>query len=87
VTPSSTSIGSLDYDPARTFYLYAKRQHSRNQQGVGVVRGIREFLLEATSEHAGGPSGYLAAAGLVPLTPAERAAQRRVAQRQTLMSR
>jgi phosphate transport system substrate-binding protein len=85
--PTIAAIGNLDYEQARTFFVYAKRQHSRNQQGVGVVRGIREFLLEATSEHAGGPSGYLAAAGLVPLTPAERAAQRRVAQRQTLMSR
>lgn len=87
VAPSPATIGSLDYDPARTFYVYAKRQHSRNQQGVGVVRGIREFMLELTSEHAAGPGGYLSTAGLVPLPPADRAAQRRVAERQSLMSR
>ncbi len=87
VAPSPATIGSLDYDPARTFYVYAKRQHSRNQQGVGVVRGIREFMLEVTSEHAAGPGGYLSTAGLVPLPPADRAAQRRVAERQSLMSR
>jgi phosphate transport system substrate-binding protein len=87
VVPSPRSIGAIDYEPARTFFVYAKRQHSRNQQGVGVVRGIREFMIEATSEHAGGPGGYLSEAGLVPLPPADRAAQRRVAERQSLMSR
>ena len=87
VLPSPGSITSLDYEPSRAFYVYAKRQHSRQQQGVGVVRGIREFLLEATSERAFGPSGYLAPAGLVSLSPSERAAQRRIAERQILMSR
>jgi phosphate transport system substrate-binding protein len=86
VVPSQASIGNLDYEHARTFFLYAKRQHSRNQQGVGVVRGIHEFLVESTSEHAGGPGGYLTAAGLVPLAPAERAAQRRIAEQGRLMS-
>jgi phosphate transport system substrate-binding protein len=87
VVPSVASIGSLDYEPARTFFLYAKRQHSRNQQGVGVVRGIHEFLVESTSEQAAGPGGYLSVAGLVPLVPAERAAQRRIAEQARTMSR
>jgi phosphate transport system substrate-binding protein len=87
VLPTVAAIGNLDYEQARTFFVYAKRQHSRNQQGVGVVRGIREFLIESTSEHAGGPGGYLAIAGLVPLAPAERAAQRRIAEESRLMSR
>ncbi|CAH0223817.1 hypothetical protein ROS9278_02475 [Roseomonas sp. CECT 9278] len=87
VTPTIAAIGSLDYEQARTFFVYAKRQHSRNQQGVGVVRGIREFLIESVSEHAGGPGGYLAVAGLVPLAPADRAAQRRIADEARLMSR
>jgi phosphate transport system substrate-binding protein len=87
IAPSVGSIGSLDYEQARTFFLYAKRQHSRNQQGIGVVRGIHEFLVESTSEHAAGPGGYLLAAGLVPLVPAERAAQRRIAEQARLMSR
>jgi phosphate transport system substrate-binding protein len=85
--PTAATIGSLDYNPVRTFYLYAKRQHSRSQDGVGVVRGIREFLLESTGEHAGGPGGYLSGAGLLPLMPAERAAQRRIAEHSILMSR
>lgn len=87
MAPTPASIGSLDYNPVRTFYLYAKRQHSRSQDGVGVVRGIREFLLESTGEHASGPGGYLAGAGLLPLMPADRAAQRRIAEHSTLMSR
>lgn len=85
--PTAASISSLDYEPVRTFFLYAKRQHSRSQQGVGVVRGIREFMLEATGEHAGGPGGYLTSAGLLPLMPAERAAQRRIAEHSIVMSR
>jgi phosphate transport system substrate-binding protein len=85
--PTPATIASDDYDQSRVFYLYAKRQHSRNSNGVGVVRGIHEFLAEATSEQAVGPGGYLTAAGLVPLGPADRAAQRRVALRLTPMSR
>ena len=87
VAPNTTTIGNLDYEHARTFFLYAKRQHARNQQGVGVVRGIHEFLVESTSEQAAGPGGYLTTAGLVPLGPAERAAQRRIAEQGRLMSR
>ncbi|WP_431285182.1 PstS family phosphate ABC transporter substrate-binding protein [Humitalea sp. 24SJ18S-53] len=87
VVPTAASIANFDYEQTRTVYLYAKRQHARNQQGVGVVRGIQEFLNEAASEGTTGPGGYLTSAGLVPLGPAERAAQRRVAETQTLMSR
>ena len=85
--PTQATIFSQDYGPTRTVYLYAKRQHTRLQEGVGVVRGIREFLVEATGEAAAGPAGYLAVTGMVPLGPAERATQRRIAERLTLMSR
>lgn len=87
VLPNAASIASLEYDQTRYVYLYAKRQHSRNRQGIGVVRGVREMLVEATTEQASGPGGYLSVAGLVPLPPAERAEQRRIAERSTLMSR
>lgn len=87
VLPNAASIAALEYDQTRTVYLYAKRQHSRNRQGIGVVRGVREMLVEATTEQASGPGGYLSAAGLVPLPPAERAEQRRIADRSSLMSR
>jgi len=86
-TPTAASIAADQYDQARPFYAYVKRQHSRSQNGVGVVRGIREFLDEITTERASGPSGYLGHAGLVPLPPADRAAQRRIALNSILMSR
>lgn len=87
VFPSTGTITTMDYEQTRSLFLYAKRQHSRNMQGVGVVRGIRELIVEATSEGAVGPGGYLAGLGIVPLTPADRQAQRRIAERQSLMSR
>ena len=85
--PTPATIANGSYEQSRTYYLYAKRQHGRNIQGVGVVRGLQEFLNEVSSEQAGGPGGYLSFAGIVPLPPADRAAQRRIAERQTLMSR
>ncbi len=87
VLPNAATIASGDYDLTRTIYLYAKRQHSRNLQGFGVVRGIREFSADAVSEAAGGPGGLLSQEGLVPLAPALRAAQRLIVERQTLVSR
>jgi len=87
VLPGAASIMALDYNQSQTKYLYAKRQHSQTRHGVGVVRGIRELLAEATSEQASGPGGYLTGAGLLPLSPADRTAQRRIADRMTLRSR
>jgi len=87
VLPTQASIYAQEFVATRTVYLYAKRQHTRLREGIGVVRGIREFLDEATSEAAAGPGGYLSVTGLVPLPPADRAAQRRTAERLTLMSR
>jgi phosphate transport system substrate-binding protein len=87
VLPTATTIANDDYDVARTIYLYAKRQHSRNAEGAGVVRGIREFTADAVSEPVGGPGGLLTQHGLVPLAPALRAQQRDIAARQTLLNR
>lgn len=86
VTPTAASIMSMEYDQARTIYLYAKRQHARNNQGIGVVRGIHEFLADATSEVIIGPGGTLANSGLVPLQPRDREAQRRIAVNMTPMA-
>lgn len=85
VDATASTVASLEYDQTRVVYLYAKRQHARNQSGVGVVRGIAEMLVEATREAAIGPGGYLTSSGLVPLPPADRLAQRRVAEQMTLM--
>jgi phosphate transport system substrate-binding protein len=87
VMPSAASISSLEYPVTRTVYLYAKRQHARATMGVGVVRGVREFVNDAVSEPIAGPGGILARSGLVPLAPHLRLVQQRIAQRETLYSR
>jgi len=88
VLPTAASIANQEYLVTRTIYLYAKRQHARANAGVGVVQGIREFLLEAVSETVGGPGGMLSeTAGLVPLSPAERARQQDVAGAMRLLDR
>ena len=86
--PSSASIASRDYLPSVRMYIYAKKQHGRAQNGVGVVRGIREFMMMAVSEQMAGPDGRLSsAAGLVALDPDARVRQRAIAANQTTMSR
>ena len=69
VAPTAATISSGGYALARPLFLYVKRAQ------IGKVRGIAEFLAEYTSEQALGPSGYLAARGLVPLAPADRSRQ------------
>lgn len=85
VQPTRATIASGDYEATRSVFVYAKRQHARSRRGVGVVRGIAEFLAEASSEAAAGPSGYLIQAGLVPLPTGDRLAQRITAERMTAM--
>ena len=88
VTPSNASISSLDYMPTFNVFFYAKRQHSRSSNGLGVVRGIREFATFAASEQVSGPDGRLSTnSGLVALNPDERVKQRRVVANQTILSR
>lgn len=87
VLPSATTVASGEYELTRILYLYAKRQHARSIQGVGVVRGVREFVIDSVSEANGGPGGALTAIGLVPFPAARRAAQRSIAERLALISR
>jgi phosphate transport system substrate-binding protein len=87
VLPTAATIANHEYELTRTIYLYAKRQHARSMQGVGVVRGVREFGLEAVSEAIGGPGGQLSSLGIVPFPAAQRATQRGIADRLTLISR
>jgi phosphate transport system substrate-binding protein len=87
VLPTAATIANHEYDLTRTIYLYAKRQHARSMQGIGVVRGVREFGLEAVSEAMGGPGGQLSSLGIVPFPAAQRATQRSIADRLTLISR
>lgn len=64
--PSFENISSGDYPVSRSLYFYVKKAH------VGVIKGIKEFLAEFTSENAWGPEGYLAEKGLIPMPDDER---------------
>jgi phosphate transport system substrate-binding protein len=85
VVPSTASIASLEYEPTRAIYLYAKRAPGRPGGARDAARA--EFLALATSEEAVGPGGFLGLLGLVPLSPAVRATQRAAAESLTPMSR
>jgi phosphate transport system substrate-binding protein len=69
VPPSFDDIVSGKYKVSRSLYFYVKKAH------VGIVPGIAEYIAEFTSEAAAGEEGYLADKGLIPLLPAERAAE------------
>lgn len=62
VTPSFTSIAHGSYAISRPLYFYVKNAHE------GKIPGIKEFLVEFTSEAAMGNDGYLIDKGLIPLS-------------------
>lgn len=65
--PTFENIANGSYPVSRSLYFYAKKEN------VGTVPGIVEYLTEFTSERAGGPEGYLAEKGLIPMNDVERA--------------
>ncbi len=66
VAPTFENIASGQYPVSRPLFFYAKKAHAE------VIPGMKEFLVEFTSEKAAGNEGYLANKGLIPLPPAER---------------
>jgi phosphate transport system substrate-binding protein len=76
VLPTQKSIEAGDYQLSRRIYFYFKVKHMHDKKGYGVTRGLREYLLDVTSEQASDPGGYFESAGLTLLAPAERARQR-----------
>ncbi|MBI3453979.1 MAG: substrate-binding domain-containing protein [Rhodospirillales bacterium] len=77
VLPTLANIETEKYPMTRRLYYYVKRAHMRNAQGVGIVRGLREFMSDLMSEQAIGPGGYLENLGLIVMTPEMRATERR----------
>lgn len=73
VAPSQASIADGSYPLARPLQFYVKRAHAT------AIPGLRAYLDEILSPGAGGPGGYLAARGLVPMPQAEAEAQRAAA--------
>jgi phosphate transport system substrate-binding protein len=87
VFPSPETIRHDDYEGAHALYFYFKRAHMRNAAGVGVVRGLRQFIVEASGEAARAPGGYLERLGLVALPEEDRQEQRRAALRLERLNR
>jgi phosphate transport system substrate-binding protein len=71
VAPDFDTIASGKYPVSRAMFVYAKKAH------VGVIPGIKEFIVEYTSEKAFGEDGYLVDKGLVATPKAEREKVRR----------
>jgi phosphate transport system substrate-binding protein len=65
--PTFDSIADGSYAVSRPLYFYVKRAH------VDVIPGLRDFLIEFTSDRAWGEDGYLSDRGLIPLGSEERA--------------
>jgi len=74
IEPTFENISSGAYPVSRSLYFYVKDAH------VGSIPGIREYVLEFTSDKAFGEFGYLADKGLIPAPEAERKKYRTAAQ-------
>jgi phosphate transport system substrate-binding protein len=66
VEPTFENIADGKYGISRSLYVYVKLPH------VGTIPGIKEYVVELTSEKAYGPDGYLVDKGLIPLPDAAR---------------
>lgn len=66
VAPSLETIASGEYPVSRPLFVYVKKEH------VGLIPGLKEFLVEYVSDGSIGPEGYLIDIGLIPLPDDER---------------
>ncbi len=65
VAPDYDTISTGKYPVSRPLFIYVKKQH------IGVIPGLKEFVMEYTSTKAIGEDGYLSKKGLVPLPKAD----------------
>ena len=61
IDPTFETIASTKYPTSRPLFIYVKKSH------VGVIPGLKEFVVEYVSDKAIGEEGYLADRGLVAL--------------------
>lgn len=61
VAPTFENIADGKYPISRPLFIYVKKAH------IDVIPGIKEFIVEYTSEKAMGDDGYLSQKGLIPL--------------------
>jgi phosphate transport system substrate-binding protein len=79
--PTHDSITDYSYEMSSDLRFYFKRAHMRNYEGRGVVRGIREFMAEITTEEAMGDGGYFEKLGLIAFPTDTRNEMRRIVSR------
>lgn len=77
LVPNVTNIRDMSYAMTTDLRFYFKRAHMRNNEGKGVVRGLREFMHFITREKAAGEGGAFEKMGLIALPDDERAEMRR----------
>jgi phosphate transport system substrate-binding protein len=81
VQPTFDAIADGQYPVSRPLFFYVKKAH------VGVIPGIKEYLVEFSSDKAWGEDGYLAEKGMIPMPDAERGKYRaNIEKLQILMS-
>ena len=80
VAPEFDSIADSSYSVSRPLFCYVKKAH------VDTIPGLKEFLLELTSDAAFGEDGYLADKGLIPMNAAERAQVRNIVENLTTLT-
>lgn len=80
VKPAFEAISSGKYPVSRSLFFYVKKAH------VGVIPGVKEFLVEWTADGTYGEDGYLIEKGLIPLQEADRKATAEKAASLTVMT-
>ncbi|ATQ44392.1 substrate-binding domain-containing protein [Caulobacter mirabilis] len=80
VQPTIATIADGSYPLSRSLFIYVKKSN------LDVTPGLKAFVNDFISDAASGKGGYLQDRGLIPLTDAERAAQKKVVADQTPMA-
>jgi phosphate transport system substrate-binding protein len=81
VRPTAQTIADGSYPLSRTLFIYVKKDM------IGVTPGLQDFVNEFVSDAASGRGGYLQSRGMIPLPPAQHAAQQAIARAGTVMTR
>jgi phosphate transport system substrate-binding protein len=66
VEPTFENIAEGKYPVSRPLYFYVKKAHAE------MIPGIKEYIMEFTSDKAWGEDGYLVDKGLIPMPDEER---------------
>ena len=78
VLPTDETILNGTYDFASLYWLYAKRGQASRARAPALDLATERIIAIALTEPVLGPGGAVSKVGLIPLAPADRAAQREV---------